>query len=85
MGTLLVGSVKGFNLNIRGGIQKFVDKLNIFFMHYRIFSKASHLKQSYLELPTSNKSYRLGCPYTSYSHHSNVHIQEVPDCKLFKQ
>ena len=39
MGTLLVGSVKGLNLNIRGDIQKFVDKLNIFFMHYGIFYK----------------------------------------------
>ena len=35
--------------NVRGGIQKFVDKLNIFFMHYRIVTKTSHLKHSYLE------------------------------------
>ena len=28
----------------RGGIQKFVDKLNIFFMHFRIFMNNSHLR-----------------------------------------
>ena len=34
---------------IRGGIQKLVDKLNHFFMHYRIFTKTLHLKHSQLE------------------------------------
>ena len=34
---------------IRGGIQKLVDKLNNFFMHYHIFTKTSNLKHSYLE------------------------------------
>ena len=28
---------------ILGGIQKYVDKLIIFFVHYRIFMKTSHL------------------------------------------
>ena len=31
---------------IRGGIQKSMDKLNIFFMHYRILTKTSHFKHS---------------------------------------
>ena len=60
-------------LNRQGGIQKFVDKLNIFFMHYHIFMKT---------LPSSNKSNRFGCSYKSYRHNCNVHIPEVPHRKF---
>ena len=62
--------------NVRGGrgpIQKFVEKLSIFFMHYRIVTKTSH---------TSNKSNRFGCSYKSYSHNSNEHTREVPHIKF---